>query len=93
MGCFDGLCEYLQQYDDINIMKVQSLKEAEKMCSETAPDIFIIVGYLADKNLYNILKTVKRANPYACTVIYAMLDDCITLNKFHYKIEFAFSRH
>ena len=93
MGCFNGLCEYLRQYDDIIVMKVQSLKESEKICSKAAPDIFIIVGYLANKNLYNILKTVKRANPYACTLIYAMLDECITTIKFHYRIEFAFSRH
>lgn len=92
MGCSDGLCEYLKQYDDINVIRLWSIDDAEKACKETIPDIFIIIGYLKDKNLYNILKTVKRSNKYACTVIYAMLDECIMNVKRDYEIEFEFSR-
>lgn len=92
-GCSDGLCEYLRQYDDITVSQIGSIHEAEIICQEQIPDMFIIVGYLQDKNLYDALKTVKRVNPYACTIIYAMLDEYISDLSFRYKIEFKYSRY
>lgn len=91
-GTTDGLCKYLKAYDDISVSRFSSIEQAEKICENFIPDIFIIVGYLKNNKLYNTLKTVKRANPYACTVIYALLDELIDYHKFTYKIEAEFSR-
>lgn len=92
LGTTDGLCDYLKQYKDVTLSRIKSIPEAEELCKKLVPDIFIIVGYLENRNLYNILKVIKRANQYASTIIYANIDECIMDIKLTYKIEFMFSR-
>lgn len=51
LGCTDGLCDYLKQYEDITVSRIKSIPEAEELCKKLIPDIFIIVGYLENRNL------------------------------------------
>ena len=92
MGYADGIYEFLSLHQDLTVYQVRSLADVEQALAKCKPDILLIVGCLANSDLYDSIDLLKRANPYVCNVLYARADDCTDTHMLYHHIEFLFHR-
>jgi hypothetical protein len=82
----------MQNSTDITVYLHHNFDEAQMVINDTPIDFLIIVGYLKDKNNYEIIKAVRRGNLYASVIMYAVIDDCIEHECSNYNINNKFHR-
>ncbi|MDR1669004.1 MAG: hypothetical protein LBR76_03515 [Oscillospiraceae bacterium] len=91
-GCARGLYEYLSNSDDITVRMVYTLKDARKAMRFRSFDFLIIVGMLEKRKNYESIQIIRRKNPNARVIMYALLDWAIRDICAEYGIECSYSR-
>lgn len=77
------LSQSFKMYDDITVLRWSREKDVA--------DIFVLVGYLKDSELYELIERAKNKNPNICVIIYANDDEFNFKINRKYNIEYKYS--
>ena len=91
-GCSAGLKEYLENSQDVTVDLVNNTDDANKVIQKKSIDFLIVVGYLINSKLYDVIQFCKANCSNPICVFYANIDSIIVDLQKRYGIEFAYPR-